>query len=61
MTGEGWHTLEVKAVDAAGNIGVSRADFVIDHSAPEIVFRDVREGESLRRRTNLSGDTGGSG
>lgn len=46
VTGEGWHTLEVKAVDAAGNIGVSRADFVIDHSAPEIVFRDVREGES---------------
>ena len=33
-------------MDAAGNIGVSRADFVIDHSAPEIVFRDVREGES---------------
>lgn len=46
ITGEGWHTLEVKAVDAAGNIGVSRADFVIDHSAPKIVFRDVKEGES---------------
>ena len=46
VSGEGWHTLEVKAVDAAGNIGVSRADFVIDHSAPKIVFRDVREGES---------------
>lgn len=42
---EGKHYLEVKATDAAGNEAVAKAEFVIDHTAPEILFTDVAEGE----------------
>ncbi len=44
ITKEGGHILEVQAVDSAGNEGVAKAEFVIDHTAPEIVFTDVEEG-----------------
>lgn len=41
---EGGHTLEVQAVDAAENAGVARADFVIDHTAPVVIFQGIEEG-----------------
>lgn len=43
---EGLHILELKAVDSAGNVGTAKAEFVIDHTAPEIVFKDLKEGEA---------------
>lgn len=42
---EGRHTLEVKAIDAAGNTGTAKARFVIDHTPPQVVFRDVEDGK----------------
>lgn len=41
---EGKHVLEVHAVDAAGNKGTARAEFVIDHTPPRILFEHVEEG-----------------
>ena len=37
-TGEGWHTLEAPRRWTRQNIGVSRADFVIDHSGSRDCF-----------------------
>ena len=42
---EGRHTLEVKAIDAAGNTGTAKARFVIDHTPPQVVFQDVEDGK----------------
>ncbi len=42
---EGKHIMTVKATDAAGNEAKVSAEFVVDHTAPEIVFSDVEEGE----------------
>lgn len=42
---EGRHTLQVNAVDAAGNEAVSKAEFVIDHTPPKIQFHQVEEGK----------------
>lgn len=41
---EGRHVLEVRAVDAAGNETVDRAEFLIDHTPPKIIFQQVEEG-----------------
>ena len=41
---EGRHTLQVNAIDAAGNEAVARAEFVIDHTPPKIQFYQVEEG-----------------
>lgn len=45
VTTEGKHDLEVKAIDAAGNEAVAKAEFVIDHTDPDIIFTDIAEGE----------------
>lgn len=50
---EGVHVLEVKAVDSAGNTGTARAQFVIDHTAPVVVFQDVEEGESYEEKKSF--------
>ena len=42
---EGRHTLEVKAIDAAGNTGTAKARFVIDHTPAQVVFQDVEDGK----------------
>ncbi len=42
---EGLHFLEVKAVDAAGNVGTASAEFVVDHTAPKVIFRNLEEGK----------------
>lgn len=41
---EGQHVLEVRAVDAAGNHSSARAEFVIDHTPPEVLFENLEEG-----------------
>ena len=41
---EGQHVLEVHAVDAAGNQSSARAEFVIDHTPPEVIFENLEEG-----------------
>lgn len=43
---EGRHLLEVQAVDAAGNEASAKAEFVIDHTKPEILFSNIEEGET---------------
>lgn len=43
---EGVHTLRIKAVDAAGNEAAAQARFLIDRTPPEILFEDVKEGET---------------
>lgn len=45
VTREGQHILEVHATDRAGNTSHAKAVFTIDHTAPEIVFEGVKEGE----------------
>ncbi len=47
---EGRHLLEVQAVDAAGNEAVAKAEFVIDHTKPEIVFSNVEEGNEYEEK-----------
>lgn len=42
---EGRHFLEVKAIDSAGNIGIARARFIIDHTPPKVIFQDVEDGK----------------
>lgn len=40
---EGGHILDVKAIDSAGNIGTAKAYFVIDHTAPQVVFSNLED------------------
>lgn len=42
---EGTHRITVKVTDAAGNKAQSAAEFVIDHTAPEIIFYNIKDGE----------------
>lgn len=53
VTEEGWHTLEVRVEDAAGNTATAKAEFVIDHSAPEIQFLDVADGERYEEKVTF--------
>lgn len=46
VTREGSHALEIKAVDSAGNTGTAKAHFVIDHTPPQVIYKDVEEGET---------------
>lgn len=60
---EGRHTLEIKARDAADNVAVARAEFVIDHTKPEIIFDDIEDGGTYEKQKTFkialkdSGDT----
>lgn len=47
---EGSHTLEIKARDAADNVAVARAEFVIDHTKPEIIFDDIEDGGTYEKQ-----------
>ena len=40
---EGKHRMTVKVTDAAGNKAQVSADFTIDHTAPQIIFRNIEE------------------
>ena len=47
---EGEHTFRVTAVDEAGNVNSTHANFVIDNTPPEIHFYNVEEGESYEEQ-----------
>lgn len=42
---EGKHILEVTAKDAAENMSTANAEFIIDHTAPKIIFKNIEEGK----------------
>ena len=54
---EGRHTLQVDAVDAAGNEAVARAEFIIDHTPPKIRFYQVEEGTQYEGILNFQVDS----
>ena len=54
---EGRHTLQVNAIDAAGNEAVARAEFVIDHTPPKIQFYQVEEGAQYEGILNFQVDS----
>lgn len=45
ISAEGKHKMTVKATDAAGNTARAAADFIVDHTAPEIMFHNIEGGE----------------
>ena len=54
---EGRHTLQVNAIDAAGNEAIAKADFVIDHTPPKIQFYQVEEGAKYEGILNFQVDS----
>lgn len=57
---EGNHVLEVQAKDAAGNHAIARAEFVIDHTPPEIIFKNVEEGKEYEEKQTFKVELGNS-
>lgn len=55
---EGNHVLEVNAKDAAGNQALARAEFVIDHTPPEIIFKHVEEGKEYEEKQTFKVELG---
>lgn len=47
---EGKHIFSVRAVDSAGNKAEARAEFIIDHTKPVILFKGVEKGEIYEQR-----------
>ena len=52
LTKEGRHQMKVEAVDQAGNRSEARADFTIDHTAPDILIRGITYGKSYETEAN---------
>lgn len=50
---EGVHSLEIQATDAANNTARAKAQFVIDHTKPQIIFQDVEEGETYEKQKTV--------
>lgn len=50
---EGRHMLEVEAEDAAGNQARARAEFILDHTAPEIQFLDTKDGQKYEEQKTV--------
>ncbi len=55
---EGKHVLEVQAKDAAGNQAQARAEFVVDHTPPKIIFKDVEEGKEYEEKQTIQVELG---
>lgn len=53
VTGEGMHLFQVEAVDAAGNKSEMQASFVVDHTAPNILFRNVEDGATYTESVGM--------
>lgn len=49
LSAEGRHRMTVKATDAAGNQAQAAADFTVDRTAPEIIFRNVEEDKEYEK------------
>ncbi len=56
---EGRHRMTVKATDAAGNKAQMTADFVVDHTAPEIIFRNIEGGEAYEEERTFKVELAG--
>ena len=51
---EGKHRMTVKATDAAGNKAQAAAEFIVDHTAPEIIFHNIEEGKEYEEEHTFS-------
>ena len=58
---EGCHVFTVRATDAAGNVSVEEAAFIIDRTPPEILISNVRDNETYIGGTELGISVGGKG
>lgn len=50
---DGANLLQVVATDAAGNRSTAEAIFYIDHTAPEIIFDNVKNGQTFQEKMEL--------
>lgn len=55
---EGTHVLEIRAKDAAGNEAAARAEFMIDHTPPEIIFKHIEEGKEYEEKQTFKVELG---
>ena len=58
VTAEGRHKITVKAIDAAGNKAQAEAEFIIDHTAPEIIFQNIKDGEEYEEECSFQVELG---
>lgn len=54
ITREGYHQLQISAVDAAGNQSVAKAGFVIDRTEPVIQILGVEDGTAYEEKAEIS-------
>ena len=54
VTREGYHQLQISAVDAAGNQSVAKAGFVIDRTEPVIQILGVEDGTAYEEKAEIS-------
>lgn len=57
---EGSHVFTVRAIDAAGNVAVEEAEFIIDNTPPEIQITNVRDNETYIGEADLGISVGGN-
>lgn len=57
---EGRHQMTVKATDAAGNKAQVTADFVVDRTAPEIIFRNIEGGKEYEEERTFKVELAGN-
>ncbi|MGF0017980.1 hypothetical protein [Sporofaciens sp. SGI.106] len=57
ITREGYHQLQISAVDAAGNQSVAKAGFVIDTTEPVIQILGVEDGTAYEEKAEISVQT----
>ncbi len=57
---EGAHKMTVKVTDAAGNKAQSSAEFIIDRTAPEIVFRNIENGGEYEEERTFKAEVKGT-
>ena len=50
ITDEGKYNLYVEATDELGHNTVKTAEFIIDHTAPKVIFTGVKNGETLHEK-----------
>lgn len=53
VTREGMHTLQLHVVDAAGNQAEAKAEFIVDHTKPEIIVEHMEDGKAYENGTTI--------
>lgn len=51
---EGKHVFTIQATDAVGNMSEARAEFIIDHTKPVILFEGIENGEIYEEQIKLT-------